>query len=381
MPVQALDKSLLKQSNRQVAMVLDLNKCIGCQTCTMACKMLWTKENGMEYMYWNNVETRPGRGYPKDWERMGGGFKGGQSVKGVLPTNEEYGMAWDYNYEQAMFEGTAPSIVPNQENPRWGPNWDEDEGAGDYPNSFYFYFPRLCNHCKEPACLNACPRSAIYKRDEDGIVVVNEDRCHGYRFCVEGCPYDKVFWNSMQRVSQKCIFCYPRIEQGITTACSAQCVGRIRFVGFLDDPESPVSKLVNDWKVALPLHQEFGTEPNVFYIPPLSPPRYNEDGTLDETPRVPLGYLQWLFGPRVSEVLSTMKAEIEKVRSGGESGLMRMLQARTYSDLFKLDGTPNPRFNEFACTDCGIAEVCYSPNNSTKQSLPIVENGEGSIHA
>ncbi len=372
MPVEFLEKGQIKGSKRQLAMVLDLNKCIGCQTCTMACKMLWTREDGQEYMYWNNVESRPGRGYPKDWERQGGGFRDGRAHKGALPAQAQYGRAWDYNYQETLFEGKTKDIRPDEQEPRWGPNWDEDEGAGDYPNSFFFYFPRLCNHCTEPACLNACPRSALYKRDEDGIVVVNEERCHGYRFCVEGCPYDKMFWNSVKQVSQKCIFCFPRIEQGIPQACAAQCVGRIRFVGYLDDPQSPTHKLVKGWKVALPLHGEYGTQPNVYYIPPLSPPRYHEDGSLSQEPRVPLGYLQWLLGPQVAPALDTLKAELDKVRNGGESELMRLLQARSYDDLFKLDKAPNPKFLEYSCDECAIAEACTSPVKGQTAALPIV---------
>jgi len=370
-PVEYLEKSQIKGAKRQLAMVLDLNKCIGCQTCTMACKMLWTREDGQESMYWNNVESRPGRGYPKDWERQGGGFRDGRSHKGALPEQAQYGRAWDYNYQETLFEGKTKDIRPDEQEPRWGPNWDEDEGAGDYPNSFFFYFPRLCNHCTEPACLNACPRSALYKRDEDGIVVVNEERCHGYRFCVQGCPYDKMFWNAVKQVSQKCIFCFPRIEQGIPQACAAQCVGRIRFVGYLDDPQSPTHKLVKQWKVALPLHGEYGTQPNVYYIPPLSPPRYHEDGSLSREPRVPLGYLQWLLGPRVAPALETLKAELEVVRNGGESELMRLLQARSYQDLFKLDQAPNPKFLEYSCDECAVAEACTSPVKGKTAALPI----------
>ena len=370
MPVEKLNKADLRRSDRQVAMVMDLNKCIGCQTCTMACKMLWTQDEGQEYMYWNNVETRPGHGYPKDWSRRGGGFANGSSVQGDLPSLDAYGRAWDYNYRQTLHEGESDSIRTDEEAPQWGPNWDEDQGSGEYPNSFFFYFPRMCNHCTNPACLNACPRNAIYKRDEDGVVVVNEERCHGYRFCVEGCPYDKMFWNSMKKVSQKCIFCYPRLEQGIPQACAAQCVGRIRFVGYLDDPESPTHKLVNEWGVALPLHREFETEPNVYYIPPLSPPRYNDDGTLSETPRVPLGYLIWLFGEGVRDALNTLQTELDKVRDGSESELMRLLQARSYDDLFKLDKEPNPKFREIACGSCEIAELCESPVKG-KKTIPV----------
>ncbi len=361
MPVEPLNQEELLQSDRQLAMVLDLNKCIGCQTCTMACKMLWTRYEGMEHMYWNNVETHPGRGYPKDWQRRGGGFKDGRAVKGDLPPLDDYGRAWEYDYQGVLFEGKSPNIQPDEGHPRWGPNWEEDQGAGFYPNSFYFYFPRLCNHCSRPACVLACPRSALYKRREDGSVVLNEERCHGYRFCIEACPYDKIYWNAVRKISQKCIFCYPRVEQGIPQACAAQCVGRIRFVGFLDDEDGPVYKLVKRWKVALPLHPEFETEPNVFYIPPLSPPRFNEDGTLNDQPRIPEGYLLWLFGPRVREALATLKRELEKVQNGGRSELMELLQARSYKDLFKLDRPPNPKFNEYACASCAIAQDCTSP--------------------
>ena len=71
----------------QVAMVIDLNKCIGCQTCTTACKSLWTDEPGQEYMLWNNVETKPGPGYPRYWEEGGGGFDDQGNLKrdGLMP--------------------------------------------------------------------------------------------------------------------------------------------------------------------------------------------------------------------------------------------------------------------------------------------------------
>ena len=296
-------------TKRQISMVLDLNKCIGCQTCTSACKLMWTNRNGREYMYWNNVETMPGKGYPRDYQKMGGGFDQDGALKlGQQPSMDDYGVPWEYNYTEALMTGTDPWLRPNVK-PTWGANWDEDEGEGEYPNSYYFYLPRLCNHCANPACLAACSRNAIYKRQEDGIVLVDQERCRGYRYCVNACPYKKIYFNEKISKSEKCIFCYPRIEKGLATACARQCVGRIRWIGYLDDVDGPIHTLVNKYKVALPLHPEWGTQPNVFYVPPSSPPKFGKDGEELDEPRVPLAYLESLFGSGVKDALETVKRE------------------------------------------------------------------------
>ncbi|MCA9544608.1 MAG: respiratory nitrate reductase subunit beta, partial [Myxococcales bacterium] len=195
-------------SKRQLAMVMDLNKCIGCQTCTVSCKTQWTNRNGREYMYWNNVETKPGAGYPKGWENLGGGFdKDGNLNEGNIPSRAGgYGVPWDYNHDEVMLGAT---LEPNAK-PDWGPNWEEDVGEGDFPNSHYFYLPRICNHCSNPACLAACNNQAIFKREEDGIVLVDLDRCQGERQCITACPYKKIYFNPKLSKSEKCIFCFPR---------------------------------------------------------------------------------------------------------------------------------------------------------------------------
>nr|WP_298249059.1 4Fe-4S dicluster domain-containing protein [uncultured Halomonas sp.] len=321
---------------RQLSMVLDLNKCIGCHTCSAACKLMWTNRNGREFMYWNNVETQPGEGYPRDYQNMGGGFdKEGALRLGRQPSQEDYGIPWEYNYQEALMTGTDPWLRPHVK-PTWGANWDEDRGEGDYPNSYYFYLPRLCNHCDNPACLAACSRNAIYKRQEDGIVLVDQERCRGYRYCVNACPYKKIYFNEQISKSEKCIFCYPRIEKGLPTACAQQCVGRIRWIGYRDDEEGPIHQLVEKYKVALPLHAEWGTQPNVFYVPPLSPSRYGADGQeLDES-RIPLSYLESLFGPRVGEVLDTLQAERQAKAEGRESELMDTLIGYKHAEMFKL---------------------------------------------
>jgi DMSO reductase family type II enzyme iron-sulfur subunit len=267
-------------------------------------------------------------------ESGGGGFDGAGAARGgVLPTDEDFGVAWDFNYD-SVWNG-ADTVLQKDRDVPWGMNWDEDEGEGEWPNNYFFYLPRICMHCTRPACLEACPRTAIYKREDNGIVLIDEERCHGYRFCAEACPYKRIYFNPQRRLSQKCVLCFARVEQGVAPACMRQCPGRIRFFGYADDGTSAVYKLVTEWKVALPLHPEFGTEPNLFYVPPLSPPRLDADGNVDESqPRIPDAYLQWLFGPAVWPALETLKAEMDKRSRGEPSELMDLLIAYRYEDMF-----------------------------------------------
>jgi nitrate reductase beta subunit len=189
----------------------------------------------------------------------------------------------------------------------------------------------------------------MYKREGDGIVLVDQEACRGWRMCVSGCPYKKVYFNWQRGKAEKCTLCYPRIEQGQPTVCSETCVGRIRYLGlllydadrveevastpdehdlyeaqlslFLDpnDPEvaeqaladgiseawldyarrSPIWKLALEWRLALPLHPEYRTLPMVWYVPPLSPVQGAADGdavfAAIEQMRIPVEYLANLF--------------------------------------------------------------------------------------
>ncbi len=283
---------------RQFAAIFDTNKCIACQTCTMACKQTWTTGKGQEFMFWNNVESKPYGFYPLAWDVKLLELLGPQRWEGKKYIGKTI-------FEAAPKGQVTQGYLPEEEDYSY-PNVGEDEPYGEVKSGDYitmphrvwhFYLPRICNHCTYPACLAACPRKAIYKRPEDGIVLVDQSRCRGYRECVRACPYKKVFFNRNTKIAEKCIGCYPVIEQGEQTQCIRTCIGRIRLNGWIHtpdkaDPSNPIDYLVHIKKVALPLFPQFGLEPNVYYIPPI---------------HVPFPYLRQMFGPGVEDAIRTYR--------------------------------------------------------------------------
>jgi len=364
----------------------------------------------MEYVWFNNVETRPGQGYPRryeDQETWRGGWtlnsrgrlklKAGGRVRKLLgifaspvqPKLADYYEPWTYDYRTLIdaplgddFPVARPKSLITGEDTKitWSANWDDDLGGVTeqghldpivqrvrresedkikftFEQTFMFYLPRICEHCLNPSCMASCPSGAIYKRAEDGIVLVDQDRCRGWRQCVTGCPYKKIYFNHKTGKAEKCHLCYPRIEVGLPTVCSETCVGRLRYLGLFlydadrvtaaaatpdekdlyaaqldlildpNDPQvvaaarqqgipadwldaarrSPVYALAKTYRVALPLHPEYRTMPMVWYIPPLSPivDLLRDQGHNAESPdvlfgairalRIPLEYLAELF--------------------------------------------------------------------------------------
>jgi nitrate reductase beta subunit len=297
-----------QRPKRQFAAVFDTNKCIACQTCTLACKTTWTSGKGQEYMLWNNVETKPYGFYPLAWDVNLLEKLGAQSWEG-----EKYAGRTVFEAAQAgeRVLGWRPEEIDYA-----NPNVGEDDCLGSVEkgahfhgvhNSWFFYLARICNHCTYPACLSSCPRASIYKRPEDGIVVIDQARCRGYQECVKACPYKKTFYNALNGTSEKCIACFPKIELGIQPQCFVNCIGKIRFAGWISKPENakaenPIDFLVHVKKVALPLFPQFGLEPNVYYIPPRNVPRE---------------FLLQMFGPNVDQALDTYrKAPEDKDLSG-----------------------------------------------------------------
>jgi len=283
---------------KQVAWVFDTNKCIACQTCTFACKTTWTSGKGQEYMWWNNVETKPWGFYPLGWDVL---------LLEKLKTQTWHGDKYTGKtiFEAAPYGEEILGIMPEEEDYLY-PNIGEDEVSEVVKDKDYikvphqkwmFYLARICNHCTYPACLAACPRKAIYKRKEDGIVLIDQKRCRGYQECVRACPYKKAMFRAYTGKSEKCIACYPAVEQGYQPQCVINCIGKIRIFGYIsrwDKPkeDNPIDYLVHIKKVALPLYPQFGTEPNVYYIPPI---------------HVPDEFNKQLFGPGAKNAVETYK--------------------------------------------------------------------------
>ena len=144
-------------------------------------------------------------------------------------------------------------------------SWVEYVEKGRYPNVSRSFLPRLCNHCTHPPCVPVCPTGATWKREEDGIVVVDPDICIGCKYCIQACPYDARFLNPVTGVADKCDFCLHRVSQGLAPACVETCIGRARIFGDLNDPDSEISRMIASNPVTV-LRQGQGTEPNVYYI-------------------------------------------------------------------------------------------------------------------
>jgi tetrathionate reductase subunit B len=143
--------------------------------------------------------------------------------------------------------------------------WVEYVEKGLYPNVGRSFLPRLCNHCSEPPCVGVCPTNATYKREQDGIVVVDSGLCIGCKYCIQACPYDARFLNPVTGFADKCDFCIHRVSKGLVPFCVNTCVGGDRIFGDLGDPNSRISQLVASNRVTV-LRREMGTFPNVHYI-------------------------------------------------------------------------------------------------------------------
>ncbi len=204
---------------KRLGLVIDTNRCTGCWTCAVACKV---ENNVGEGLFWNRILTI-----------------GGASI---------------------------------------------DTPSGTFPDLRMAYQPTNCFHCDNPPCVKACPVGATFKRD-DGIVIIDYDRCIGCRYCMIACPYNnRVFnWRTPVQhpspdvapvgnvparprgVVEKCTLCVHRVDQGLDPRCVVACPAGARYFGDLNDPTSTVATLVRT-KATYRVFEDKGTSPSVYYV-------------------------------------------------------------------------------------------------------------------
>lgn len=184
-------------TKKQYTLLIDLDRCIGCKACQLACKI----ENNVDLdVFWNRMNAV-------------------------------------------------------------GP-------VGDYPNMDYFFMAKQCQHCKDPECVKVCPTKATYQTD-DGIMLIDHDKCYGCQYCIWACPYGVRTLNPKTHMVEKCILCAHRLEQGLAPACVVSCEGNCRFFGDINDPQSDIAKYyARNAERAFRIHPELGTDPSVIYLKP-----------------------------------------------------------------------------------------------------------------
>lgn len=226
--------SLPPPSTKKLGLVIDLDTCVGCHACATSCK---------------------------EWNAGG--------IAGPLTDERPYAKdpqgVWFNRVHSYELEADAATKQPAQT----------------------LHFPRSCLHCETPACVTVCPTGASYKRAEDGIVLVDEDKCIGCKLCSWACPYGAREYSEVEGVMKKCTLCVDRIyndkldEVDRQPACVQACPTKARHFGDLGDPESKVSKLVAE-RGGVALMPELGYAPVNRYLPPR--PRRTGDGATSDTP-------------------------------------------------------------------------------------------------
>ena len=198
----------------QLALAIDLDVCVGCHACVTSCKQ------------WN--------------------------------TSGEAGPLSDLNPYEEDPMGAFFNRVQTFE-------------VGEFPDTEVVHFPKSCLHCEDPPCVPVCPTGASYKRQEDGIVLVDYDKCIGCNYCSWACPWGVRELDMKKKVMTKCTLCVDRIydetipEEERKPACVLACPTKARFFGDVHDPESEISKAIEE-KDGYELMPEWQTSPSNKYL-------------------------------------------------------------------------------------------------------------------
>lgn len=324
----------------RLAMLIDLTRCIGCDSCTLACK----QENGT----------------PMD-----------------------------------VFFARVLNVE-----------------AGTYPNVKRIYIPVLCNHCENPVCLRACPNKAIFRR-EDGIVLIDQDRCRGAGACVSACPYGNIILTDRDRwylpddrayerdyvrprlkeqVARKCTFCAHRVDQGLEPACVVACPTTARIFGDVEDPNSKISQYIAEQR------QTTGREPFKLLPEAQTQPANMYLGTMAEQE---VSTLSAPFVP--SERQEGTERRREPERAGVMTGAARLFAKITalwlliMVLLFVLQAaaqqngsapTPAELYSDSSCAGChgptamgGLGPPLAETKRSPEEFKKIVREGRGMMPA
>ncbi len=229
---------------------------------------------------------------------LGTSIVGDKSALAQTDKKVQYGMVFDQKKCIKCSACTIACISENHLPP--GVIYDPvtEHEIGQYPHVRREFLPTICNQCQEPPCVDVCPVKATWKRPEDGIVVIDYDKCIGCRYCLTACPYQmrsfdygeyynltpKKEWydgapspeyNQQRRRkgtlgspignARKCTFCLHRLQKGLKPACVEACLGKARYFGNLADPNDELWELISR-NGHMRLKEEMGTEPSVYYL-------------------------------------------------------------------------------------------------------------------
>jgi len=201
---------------KSYGMGVDVDKCIGCGRCMAACKTE------------NNVRPEPY--FFRTWV-------------------ERYVIKKDGDVIVHTISGSSEQPI-------------EEARERDVLRSFFV--PKLCNHCAHPPCVQVCPVGATFQTADGGVVIVDEERCIGCRYCIQACPYGARYLNPETKTADKCTFCYQRITRGLLPACVEVCPTQARIFGDLKSGASPLTRFTRMGKIHV-LKGHLNTEPKVLY--------------------------------------------------------------------------------------------------------------------